>query len=187
MMNKPKHELVELSQTIELGKFQSFRCPDGQWATRSLFLEGYSPNEWKDKDVKPFFTVKDDDQGSFISLKRLYMEYADPTEYEFAVGVFGAYWLWENISESSYIQKFIQRWRTELDAYLYSQAIQEVKTIAGSGKGQALQAAKLLISQDWKSQGIRGKRVSDAEAKERILKEEAARPVIDLDAIRRVK
>jgi len=54
---------------------------------------------------------------TFISLYRLYQHFTeeDPTEYEFAMAVFGNWEYWENLSNRNFIKDYVAEWRRERD------------------------------------------------------------------------
>ena len=54
----------------------------GRYRTQSLFREFYVHTS---TGLSPIWTLKDEDpQGELPSLKRIYLDYEDPTEYSFA-------------------------------------------------------------------------------------------------------
>jgi hypothetical protein len=115
--------------------------------TQSLFLElGYT-----DFSV---YTLKDNDyeyKGKvYPSLKRLYLEMADPTEYEFAVTYLIGWRHWKRICENKQIRVYIDEWREELEMKLRSEG---VKHAMQSAKLGGFQAAKWLADRGWSNKG----------------------------------
>lgn len=119
----------------------------GKYRTQSLFLElGYG--------TEAVFTLKDQDHThdgkEYISLKRLYLEFKDPTEYEFANTVLMGWKHWQRMCENKVIRKHIDEWREELEVKLRSQAIRNAVVMANSGH---FQAAKWVADRGWSGRG----------------------------------
>ncbi len=119
----------------------------GKPMTQSLFLEiGYS-----DKAV---YTLKEDDHDYngkiYPSLKRLYLECADPTEYSFAKEHLLGWRHWQRICENKALKGHIMEWREELEVMLRCQGIKAAIQNATEG---GFQAAKWLADRGWESRG----------------------------------
>lgn len=119
----------------------------GRPITQSLFLEiGYT-----DAAV---YTLKDNDfeyNGKLLpSIKRLYLEIADPTEYEFATACFIGWSHWQRICENKAIRRHIEEWRMELEVKLRSRG---VKAAIFAANGGNYQAAKWLADRGWDTRG----------------------------------
>lgn len=116
----------------------------GRYRTLSLFLEAQY-----DKDA--IFTLKGYDhtyEGKvYISLKRLYLETADPTEYEFATKYLVDWEHWQRLCQNKFLSAHIEKWRFELDLKLRSEGVQRIIKSARS-KGNWL-AAKFLAEKGW--------------------------------------
>jgi len=115
----------------------------GKFRTQSLFLElGYG--------AEALFTLKDQDHvhdgKTYISMKRLYLEFEDPTEYEFANTVLLNWKHWQRMCENKLIRKHIDDWREELEVKLRCQAIGDAIQLAKSGQ---FQAAKWVADRGW--------------------------------------
>lgn len=119
----------------------------GKPLTQSLFLEvAYS-----DKAV---YTLKGDhceyEGKMFPSLKRLYIEMEDPTEYEFATEYLLGYKHWKRICENKLILRHIEEWREELEVKLRSRAVKHMLLAAKEGN---YQAAKWFADRGWSNKG----------------------------------
>lgn len=119
----------------------------GKPLTQSLFLEiGYS-----DQSV---YTLKEDDHiyngKLFPSLKRLYLETEDPTEYVFATTYLLNWKHWQRLCDNKVIRKYIDEWRDELEVKLRSKGIKELMKSANNGN---YQAAKFLADRGWETRG----------------------------------
>lgn len=113
--------------------------------TQSLFLElGYT-----DFAV---YTLKEDHfeyKGKLLpSLKRLYLEMADPTEYNFA-NTFLLNWKhWQRMYGNKQLTPYIDEWREELELKLRYRAHQEMLLLVEQDGGN-YSAAKWLADRGW--------------------------------------
>lgn len=115
----------------------------GRPMTQSLFLEAqYSPFA--------IYTLKDDDylyNGKlYPSIKKLYLQTDDPTEYEFATTYLLGIKHWYRIAENKLIKPHVEEWRFELELKLRSRGLKEVVRSAKKG---SLGAAKFLVDRGW--------------------------------------
>ena len=118
----------------------------GRYKTLSLFLEiAY------DKDA--IFTLKDYDheyEGKmYYSLKKLYLETSDPTEYQFATTYLAGWDHWQKICNNKVLAQHIEKWRIELELKLRAEGVQRILKSARS-KGNWL-AAKFLAERGWET------------------------------------
>jgi hypothetical protein len=106
----------------------------------------------------PIFNLKDDhdDVNEFgeeetpcLSLKKLYLEENDPTEYLFAIKIFGNYSHWERLVKCAWFKPHLQVWRKELELKLQAEGVQHLRQIAASGGPKGLNAAKFLAQKTW--------------------------------------
>jgi len=131
--------------------------------TQKLFLElGY------DADVA-IYTLKDYDyeyEGkTYKSIKRLYLEMEDVTEYQFANEYFYSWNHWQRICNNKVIRKHIDEWRDELELKLRSHAIRNIIDMTSEERG--FQAAKYVAEKGWEkgSVGRPKKDTSERDAK----------------------
>lgn len=134
----------------------------GKFRTQSLFLElGYGADA--------LFTLKDQDhehEGKiYPSLKRLYLEFEDPTEYEFANTILLGWRHWQRMCENKIIRKHIDEWREELEVKLRSQAIRDA--IQEAKKGH-FQAAKWVADRGWSTRGAGRPSKADIEHEKKV-------------------
>lgn len=115
----------------------------GRPLTQSLFLEvGYTDEAiFSLKEVDCTYNGK-----SYPSMKRLYMEMADPTEYEFATTYLLGWKHWMRICENKLLRKHIDEWREELEVKLRSKAVMQVMKQADIG---SFQSSKWLADRGW--------------------------------------
>jgi len=128
-------------------KIDKARLKDGMGRplTQSLFLEiGYHED-------RAIYTFKDEDHeykgNTYYSLKRLYLEMEDPTEYEFANRYLLGWQHWQRLNENKAVAKHIAEWREELELSLRAQGIRAIIDQAADDKG--FQAAKYLAEKGW--------------------------------------
>ena len=134
----------------------------GKMRTQSLFLElGYGD--------EAFFTLKDEDyeyNGKvYPSLKKLYLETEDPTEYKFATSHLLGWKHWQRMCENKVIRKHIDEWRDELEVKLRCQAIGDAIVQARSGH---FQAAKWVADRGWSTRGAGRPTKSEIEHEKKI-------------------
>lgn len=90
----------------------------GHYRTTSLFYEKNSTPTFQAP-----YTLKEEDHGTYVSLRRLYIECADPGEYEFAKRAFGSFRQWRELCKCNWFQEHLKEWREELAAKLKSEAM----------------------------------------------------------------
>jgi 5-methylcytosine-specific restriction endonuclease McrA len=116
----------------------------GRFRTRSLFKEMWKANP--NLEEPPLFSLKlEDDKDGLISLKRIYLETCDPTEYRFAVGLFKDPRHWQRLCVLDWFSPFVERWRWELRAKLRAQAVDNLIKLSEDN----LQAIKALATEEY--------------------------------------
>jgi hypothetical protein len=127
---------------------KSLLCDDGgKPLTQGLFLElGYGE--------KSVFTLKEQHytykDKFYPSLKQLYLEEGDPTEYSFATKYLLNWKHWMRLCDNRIIRKHIDEWRDELEVKLRCQAVGDVIKSAKNGN---YQAARWLADRGWETRG----------------------------------
>ena len=129
--------------------------------TKSLFYElSYTDT------THVIFVLKDEDQEvngkTYVSLGKLYRSLVanDPTEYTFAIAVFGYWDIWDTIRKSPQIKSHVAKWRREVEVKIKSEAIQIIAKEAKEGGRSSFTAAKLLLDRGWleKEEAAKAKR-----------------------------
>lgn len=96
------------------------------------------------------YSVKDEDHedefGFYPSLKRLYLEVADPTEYEFANQYLLGLQHWLRLASNKRMRPLVEEWRFELEYKLRSAAAKQIIKQASKG---AWQASKWVVDKGW--------------------------------------
>ena len=121
------------------------RGANGKPYMKALFSEFCKPEE---RDTIMVFNLSTEDKEDSLSLHNIYISYSDPTEYQFAIEVFGSYDHWKMISESVKMKPFVAKWREELEVKLRSEAIRE--TISKSKIEAGFAATKWIAEAGWK-------------------------------------
>jgi hypothetical protein len=101
------------------------------------------------------YTLKDRDhtwQGKvYPSLRKIYVEMEDPTEYDFACQHLDGWMHWKKLSESSFFQEYLKEWREELEVRMRAKALNRIKTRAASADKDSFAADKILLAGGWKT------------------------------------
>lgn len=88
---------------------------------------------------------------TYPSLRRLYVELEDPTEYLFAETYLDGWDHWKKLSSASFFQSYLQEWREELDVRLKAKALVRIRKRAEESSRDGLAADKILLTGGWKS------------------------------------
>jgi hypothetical protein len=119
----------------------------GRYRTESLFFE---TNRDRSR-YPPLFTLKENEHNNLFSLYQLYMGASDPTEYTFAMSVFGSYAHWEKLCSLSWFRKHVDTWRQHLDAKTVSEQIELMKGMANEGNAAA---GKWIATRGWEKTAV---------------------------------
>lgn len=118
----------------------------GHPLTQSLFLEmGYNTEF-------AVYSLKEEDyeyNGKvYPSLKRLYLECEDPTEYDFARKYLLNWSHWKRLKSNKVLKEHFDDWEEELEYRLRSQAVRDIISMSANETG-GFQAAKWLADRGW--------------------------------------
>lgn len=121
----------------------------GRPLTQSLFLEcGYNTQY-------AVFTFNDEDKTYdgriYPSLKKLYLQCEDPTEYQFAKKYLLGWSHWKRLNENKMLREQFDEWREELEIAMRSEAVQAIRDMTADGSN--FQAAKWLADRGWDKRG----------------------------------
>jgi len=118
-----------------------------------------------------YFTTKDQDHTydgvEYMSLKALYLELGDVTEYSFALAVFGRWATWQRLVANKEFMPIVANWRNELEVKIRSEAIQAIRNISGVEGAKGMAASKYLADKGWNDQAKRGRPTKSEVARER--------------------
>lgn len=135
----------------------------GKFLTLALFLEVYYDPKVA---IYTFKEVDYDYKGKkFLSLKKLYLDMADPTEYDFAEAYLCGWRHWKRLVENQVIGKHIEEWREELEQKLRAQAVRGMASAAATGNYQAI---RWLADRGWNTRGAGRPSKADVERETRI-------------------
>ncbi len=88
-------------------------------------------------------------EGSF-NIDTLYKEYIrklDPTEYYYAIDIFGSWSNWESFVSSN--KDLVSSWRREMEAKIKSMCLLHIIETSRGETRDSLQAAKFLLDAPW--------------------------------------
>ena len=126
-----------------------FKNSSGQHLTKQLFFE----NDDSEKSLC-IYTLKDYDHTSggrtFPSLRKLYVEMEDPTEYLFAETYLDGWAHWVKIKNGQFFQEYYKEWVLELETRLKAKALLRIRKLAEEGGKDSLSADKILLQGGWK-------------------------------------
>jgi len=136
---------VCLKYKRQMNKRQLYLREDGAPLTLALFYETAVHST-----DRVLYTLRDEDYAGFPSLKRLYMEMADPIEYDFALKYFYGWEQWEKITSTQWFSEYITQWRKELAIKLKSDALKRVMEEAqDKSRKNNYNANRFLIDKGW--------------------------------------
>ena len=124
-----------------------------KYRTKGLFWELAN-----DEDKKfAYFTLETDDilvesgTRTMRSLRKLYIEIADPTEYYFALEVFGSWEHWEHIASAPWMAQKLGVMRRELEVKYKALSVKSLMKAATKDdtSSMSITASKYLIDKGW--------------------------------------
>lgn len=117
----------------------------GRYIVQGLFLETRYDTEWAQ------FTLDGEDKDYkgkvYPSLKRLYLQYSDPKEYNFANEYLVDYPHWQRITHNKTLREHVDQWRAELELKLISDGVSVLIDLAT--EKDSYQAAKWMADRGW--------------------------------------
>ena len=136
-----------------------YKDVQNRFRTKSLFFEHASP-EMRGKYETPFTLAEEDTEKGgkmYISMKRLYLQYRDPTEYTFAIEVLGSYEAWRLLKKSKFFMPHAEAWAEELTLMLQAEGIAAVRAEVAMGEKGSSTAAKWLAEKGWDKESRKGR------------------------------
>jgi hypothetical protein len=132
---------------IQIPTREQMQDVTGRPLTQGLFLEV----NYHEMAVYSLKEVDHEHNGKlYPSLKRLYLETADPTEYEFATTYLLGWKHWMRMCENKMLRAHIDEWRDELEIKLRSSSI---KKLIRASEMSNVQAAKWVADRGWATRG----------------------------------
>lgn len=121
------------------------------YQTKGLFYETTLPDERPEFGTS--WTLKEKDlivgDKTYKSMKRVYLDMEDVTEYDFAMATLNSYKHWERLVESPIIRKHIDQWRKELNLKLKARAMKAIINAATVDEKSSFQAMKYLADNEY--------------------------------------
>lgn len=111
--------------------------------------------EWDDSlHEYSVYTLKDNDHqwngNTYPSLRRLYVELEDPTEYLFATTYLDGWTHFVKLSRSPWFSVLLEEWRAELSVRLKAKALVQIMAKAKNiSDKESFQANKFLLQGSW--------------------------------------
>lgn len=143
-----------------------FKDKMGRYITQGLFIDH------RYEDTYAVYTLKDEDfewKGNvYPSLKRLYIEMEDPTEYLFAEKYLYGWEHWLLLKNNKALYEEIERWQEELEVRVRAKGVHTLINMADKN----FNAAKWVADGQWTQK--RGRPSKAEKAHERKMRERAA-------------
>ena len=111
-----------------------YKTHNGIYYTNQLFYE----RAFTDREFV-LYTLKPEDHEGYPSLRRLYLEENDPTEYKIATKYFGGWPHWKKLLEATWFLEALQEYREELQTRIQSESIEKIRKKAQEGDYKANQ------------------------------------------------
>jgi len=147
--------------------------------TLALFYEKtYYGSERKPELCK--FTLSDEDKEidgtTYLSLKKIYLEIEDLTEYEFATKVFNSFPLWENLTGVKWFKPIIAQWRKELQLKIKAKVLKDMMSNIRTKKGDInFSVSKYLAEYQINPHTKKKEREAEKEELAKVIKEDLNR------------
>lgn len=145
---------------------KQFRNSTNSYRAADLFVE------LNRSDMPAYWTIKPYDKEGYPSLKRLYLEMEDLTEFEFANAYLEGFEHWEYLAKTATLKDHIAQWRKELILKIKARSLQGI--IRDAVKENKYEANKFLIQNGWidKDEDKKGRgRPSKQEVRDEVLKQ----------------
>lgn len=145
---KHMDEPEEVKEAFSVPKDFNFKDEKNRWRTMTLFVD--PPIQFQRlNSYQSLYTLADKDKQGYPSFKRLYLEIADPTEYQVATQLVGGWEHWKVIISSRWFQEYLEPMREELEVKLRSEALTELIKHSKSSSPSAANSAKYIQSGDY--------------------------------------
>lgn len=127
-----------------------FKNASGVHMLKPIFYElDDSEKVWAQYSLKDYDHIVDG--KIYPSIRKLYVDFEDPTEYDFACTYFDNWNHWTKMTQASFFQSYLKEMREELDVKLRARSLSKIKQTAESDGKDSLQANKFLIQGGWKT------------------------------------
>lgn len=153
-----------------------FKDKMGRYITQGLFID------FRYDETYALYTLEDEDKtykgNKYPSLKKLYLEMEDPTEYLFANKFLYGWEHWQAMKANKALYEKIERWEEELEIRMRARGVHAILNMA---HGNNFNAAKWVADGQWQQKRGRPSKAEkehDRKIRERAMEEaeqEAAR------------
>jgi hypothetical protein len=123
---------------------EKFKNDSGKFLLRGMFYERVGADK-----TGVLYSLKDQDHQGFPSLKRLYLETGDLTEYEFVKNYMASVEHWDDLCACIWFEPLIKEWRRELFLRIQSEALKNIIAESKRDGATKLQANKYLLERGW--------------------------------------
>jgi hypothetical protein len=114
-----------------------FKDSMGRFRTQSLF------KEYRIASYPAYYTILPYDVGDTLSLRKIYFELGDPTEYRVATEYLGGWAHWKQLCATKWFNELVTEWREEMEVKLACERLKEMLILTRDTKS-SLQATKWL-------------------------------------------
>lgn len=156
----------------------AFKDSMGRWITQGLFID------FRYDETHAVYTLEDQDKiykgHVYPSLKRLYLEMEDPTEYLFANKHLYSWDHWLALKNNKQLYKEIEKWEEELEIKMRAKGVHALLKMS---EGSNFNAAKWVADGQWtqkRGRPSKAEKEHDRKIRERALaeaEEEVARVI----------
>ena len=128
------------------GVHSEFTDNQGRYRTKSLFIEMINKEQLA-AGFEPMYTLKA--HPKYMDLHLMYLEEADPTEYNFALRAFGSWEHFKHMRTLSWFLVYLNQWREELEVKLRAEGVKALRKTAKTEGARGISAAKFLAEKGW--------------------------------------
>lgn len=143
-----------------------FKDKMGRYITQGLFIDH------RYDETYAIYTLEDQDKEYkghvYTSLKRLYLEECDPTEYHFANKYLYGWEHWLALKNNKELYKEIEQWEEELEVKIRAKGVHSLMKMSESAN---FNAAKWVADGQWQQK--RGRPSKDEKERDRKVRERA--------------
>lgn len=154
--------------------------------TKALFFEMSDPDYREEMETEWTLKEKDHivDGKTYRSLKKVYLEMEDVTEYEFALATLGSFVQWETLCKTTWFKEHAEQWRKELNLKLKAKGMRSIIQAATTDENLSFQAMKYLSDNQYLEKKSGRGRPSKADVEAELKKEANANKSFKADAER---
>lgn len=132
---------MEQNSPVKAPTKPTFKGGNGVYLTKQLF---YETAEGEKENV--LYTLKDEDHLGYPSIRRLYVETGDLSEYHFATTYFASWRHYQRLLAADWFRSVIEEAREELSVKL---AAENLANISAKARAGDLKANQYLLERKW--------------------------------------